>query len=158
MTGLQCLKEEMQKRGASKALTESKAVAMVLDIVADGGSVYTDMAEAVKEYNALLDKIENTKRELARKGLELDAIIARKARETEAAAEYLEYIKEALCECETKEGRDAIKRALVFINAVDVDTKYDNTAYIIGLASILSGGRVEAMPELKKINGRLFDR
>ena len=58
MTGLECLKEEMLKRGCSKALTESKAVGVVLEIVADGGTVYTDTREAEEKLNALRREIE----------------------------------------------------------------------------------------------------
>ena len=47
--------------------------------------------------------------------------------------------------------------ARMFVNMVDVDTKYDNTAYIIGLAAILSRGGINAIGELKKINKKLPD-
>ena len=45
----------------------------------------------------------------------------------------------------------------MFIDSVDVATKYDNTAYIIGLASILSNGSMDAIAELRKINNKLPD-
>ena len=44
----------------------------------------------------------------------------------------------------------------MFINSTDVNTKYDNTAYIIGLASILSGDTNSSpIAQLKKINPKL---
>ena len=33
-----------------------------------------------------------------------------------------------------------------------VNTKYDNTAFIVGLAALLEGTRLNAVAELKKIN------
>ena len=51
-----------------------------------------------------------------------------------------------------------MRAAQVFVNAVSVDTKYDNTAFIIGLAAILSKNGIGAMDELKKINSKVFRR
>lgn len=62
----------------------------------------------------------------------------------------------ALDECETAGGKDMLRLAQMFVNSVDVNSKYDNTAYIIGLAGILSGNKVAPIPELKKINRKLF--
>jgi hypothetical protein len=45
----------------------------------------------------------------------------------------------------------------MFVNTVSVETKYDNTAFIIGLAAILSNGRINPISELKKINKKLPD-
>ena len=64
------------------------------------------------------------------------------------------------CDCDlmdNEEGRDTMRIAQMFVNMVDVDTKYDNTAYIIGLAAILSRGGISAIDELKKINKKLPD-
>ena len=72
--------------------------------------------------------------------------------ELEASVQKFE---EGIRNCETAEARDMMKRVQFFVDAVDVDTKYDNTAYIIGLASILSDGNLDAMTELKKINKKL---
>jgi hypothetical protein len=45
----------------------------------------------------------------------------------------------------------------MFVNSVNIDSKYDNTAFIVGLAAILSNGECGAISELKKINPKLFD-
>lgn len=52
---------------------------------------------------------------------------------------YIEEFNKAIQECETPEARDRLKMLQMFVNTVKVDTKYDNTAFINGIASILSG-------------------
>ena len=59
---------------------------------------------------------------------------------------------QAVEECETLEGKDTLKKAQMFVNTVNLNTKYDNTAFIIGLASILAQGNVAPIEELRKIN------
>lgn len=49
-----------------------------------------------------------------------------------------------------------MRRVQVFKNEVKIDTKYDNTAYIIALGAILSDGAIGAIDELKKINAKPF--
>ena len=71
--------------------------------------------------------------------------------------EYVDKFNKSLEECETAEGRDTLRTAQMFVNTVDIETCYDRTAYIIGLASILSNGRMSAIDELKKINKNLPD-
>ena len=68
---------------------------------------------------------------------------------------YIDVFLKAISDCETQEARDALRTAQMFINSVSVDTKYDNTAFIIGLASILSQGKTGAIDELRKINPKI---
>jgi predicted RNase H-like nuclease (RuvC/YqgF family) len=68
---------------------------------------------------------------------------------------YIDEFVNALSNCETDEGRDALRRAQMFVNSVDVDTKYDNTAFIIALGAILSGGKIGAIEALHKINHKI---
>ena len=162
MNGLDCLREEMEKRGCNKAQIESKSVAVVLDIVANSGDKYTKIqeeeanltraiAKKEKEIRNLDWRIDNRESRLR----ELDRKIEIKEQKAEYDNTYIEEFYQALNDCETPEGRDAMKRAQTFINSVDVDTKYDNTAYIIGLAAILSEGNIGAIETLKKINKKL---
>ena len=65
---------------------------------------------------------------------------------------------ESLKNCETPEARDAMRAAQVFVNAVNVDSKYDNTAFIIGLSAILSKNGVGPLETLKKMNPKLFEK
>ena len=48
-----------------------------------------------------------------------------------------------------------MRRAQMFVNSVDVETKYDNTAFIVALGAILSDGKIGAIEELRKINPRM---
>lgn len=162
MTGLDCLREEMMNRGLNKAQCNSKVAAVVLDIVANAGTKYQEMyeeeQEASKELRSierhlklLQDELSRIKRLLNKYEREMDEAMERR----EHCEDYIDEFNKSLQECETAEGRDAMRTAQMFVNSVDVDTKYDNTAYIIGLASILSGGKVQAIQELRKINKKL---
>ena len=73
----------------------------------------------------------------------------------QADKEYIANFYKALFDCDTEEGKDVMRTAQVFINSVNVKTVYDNTAFIIGLAAILSGGKVGAIEELHKLNTKI---
>ena len=161
MTGLDCLREELAKRGLPKSQIESRGVAMTLDILATSGELYSKMwrdeADLSEKLKKLISEKECLEREI--KAYQREASGYRDSA-SKKRMEDLEYIKRffsALETCETEEGRDTMKKAQLFVNTVSVDTKYDNTAFIIGLSSILSNGKVGALSELKKINKSLFD-
>jgi hypothetical protein len=59
--------------------------------------------------------------------------------------------------CETPQGRDAMRAAQVFANSVNIQTCYDNNAFIIGLASILAGKEMAPIDVVKKIVPKAFD-
>lgn len=164
MTGLDCLREEMEKRGLSKAQIESKTVAVVLDILANSGTKYTEMWEEESEKSKRLRAIEGIIRDRERDLDDLKAVKLKAELEEEKAVEhrkhcedYIDEFNKSLIECESETGRDSMKAAQMFVNTVSVDTKYDNTAFIIGLAAILSNGRINPISELKKINKKLPD-
>ena len=92
-------------------------------------------------------------RQLIQLNGEYDSLKTEAMRETE---EYIKKFLDSIEKCETAEARDTMKTAQMFVNSVDVDTKYDNTAFIIGLASILSNGQINGIDELKKINKNMF--
>jgi len=71
---------------------------------------------------------------------------------------YIDHFNQCLEAMETEAGRDRLKAAQIFINTVNVDTKYDNTAFIVGLSALLSGVTIDAPEELKKINKRFGGR
>lgn len=157
MTGLDCLRDEMEKRGCSKAQVESKTAAIVLDILANMGHVNTDIVEAERK---LADVKRQTEREI--RYCEMRKFeIREKEREfnerVETEQKRLDDFMQKLSECETPEARDAIRRARLFIDCADVNSKYDNTAYIIGLGSILSNGNVDVIGEMQKINPAIFE-
>lgn len=153
MTGLECLKEEMMRRGCTKSQTESKTVAVVLEIVANGGTIYTDLMEAEKraehvkrqyaDYYAVLN---STKRELETVRNELQAEEVRLSKRQETALEYLKEFERRLMECETPEQRDALRTAQFYINSVRVNSDQNNTAFINGLGKILAGNVIDGDP------------
>ena len=158
MTSLDCLREELKRRGMTKNQIESTVVSVVLDIVANSGDKYTKIHEAEEDTSKRLYELEHqlryAERQLERIRREEEELRQRR-RQFE---DYIDKFNKGLNECETAEGRDAMRTAQVYINSVDVDTKYDNTAYIIGLASILSNGKISAIEELQKINKKIPSR
>ena len=155
MTGLECFREELIKRGLNKAQASTKSVAVALDVLAQSDGKY------MREYDLLneIECLEEDERKLRTKNEMLkrsaDSEIERVRKEYNLASGYISQWCESLKQCETAEGRDAMRVAQVFIQAVAVDTKYDNTAFIIGLAAILSRGNIGPISELKKINRKI---
>lgn len=166
MTGWECFAEEMRKRGMTETQINSKTAAACVDILAETGTEYLSAYDARKETERIrktadrelfnvkseCSRFEDLRDTAKREYRELRDLINKATREAE---EYFESLNNALEKCETEEGRDALRTAQMFINSVKVDTKYDNTAFIIGLAAILSGKKIEPIDELKKINIKL---
>ena len=151
MTGLENLYEEMMKRGCTKAQCSSKLVGIVLDIIVNNGaSEYLNLAEARKELASVERKIQDQnsaqkrfeddyKRKVLRCQNEMQQLLKEKE-EAQKAVDYIWAGLDAMLqEVETPEARDALKLAKYFERHTELDTKYDNTAYINGLAAILSG-------------------
>ena len=157
MTGLDCLREEMQKRGFNKAQIQSKIAAAVLDILANTGTVHTDIVEAENKLSDITKKYHTVRDEVSRQNFLMEHRERELKAKEEKASEYIQRFNESLSDCETPEGRDALKRAQMFVNSVTVQSKYDNTAFIIGLSAILSDGKISAIEELKKMNPKLFE-
>lgn len=166
MTGIECLKEELLKKGFTRQQTESKICMGVLEIVSNSSGRYTDMNRILQEISELEKrkaKLEAMCREytgtVSRLESRLAEIVAEVNKECDrrykATTDAVTAFNHALEECETPEARDALKTAQTFINSVSIDTKYDNTAFIIGLASILAHGAVAPINELRKINDKI---
>ena len=155
MTALENLYEEMMKRGCTKQQCSSKLVGIVLDIIVNNGaSEYLNLAEARKELATVERSIQEKNSSLkylqgeySRHLAEYQTDLQRLDKEKREAEKQVEYIWSGLDallqEVETPEAKDAIKLAKYFERHTDVDTKYDNTAFINGLAAILSGGRLK---------------
>lgn len=150
MTGLECLKEEMTRRGCTKSQVESKTVAVVLEIVANGGSIYTDLTEAKKELEEYREEtwqhktfIHETKKELNEVRKELLAERAKLSKRQEDAFEYLKEFEHRVMECETPEQRDILRTAQFYVNNTKIMSPQNNTARIIGLALILAGHKID---------------
>ena len=166
MNGIECLKAELLRRGFTKQQADSKVVLGVLEILSESNGQYAKMDKILDDVNDLESRksrleVEAREYEKKRNAIRdnMDNIIQevndRAGRLYHETLEYIERFFKALEESETPEGRDALKAAQMFVNTVDVDTKYDNTAFIIGLASILSKGNTAPIDELRKINKKI---
>jgi len=159
MTGLECLHNELLKRGCNKMQLQSKVIPIILDIVANSGTKYQQIDGLQDEIKKLEKQRDDIRRQIAveKANLEFMRGDINRIRKQEwfDAPEYVQEFYKALEDCETDSGRDALRCAQMFVNSVSVDTKYDNTAFIIGLSAILSGGRVAPVKELHKINKRI---
>lgn len=159
MTGLECLKKELLARGCSKAQLQSKVIPIILDIVAHSGEQYQQIDGLQEEIKKLEKRRDDIAGQVKRQEVNFEFIKGRiddiRKREWLEAPEYVQEFYKALENCETDNGRDAMRCAQMFVNSVSVDTKYDNTAFIIGLSAILSCGKVAAVRELNKINKRI---
>lgn len=156
MTGIECLKAEMKARGCTTAQINSKVVCTVLDIISNSGDKYTkawqDELIIERQIDVAKGRLRRATNELERTKYETEAL----KKKWDEMRTYAEKFNDALAAGETPEARDTMRRAQMFVNSVDVNSKYDNTAYIIGLAAILSDGKCGAIDELKKINPKLF--
>lgn len=153
-TGLECLREELLKRGYNKAQAEAKVVEGVLQIIAnDETGIYTRLDKAREEYEACIAKLEASTLELARVNADLDEarehgvkldwkrerLLAEERAELQARLDEANKLKNALEQRETPEARDALRQAEFFIVETKVETTANNTAFIQGLAMILAG-------------------
>ena len=155
-------KSLMLKKGASKSMADSKTLAFALDVFADT-DLYTEtwlnqerlaeLANEVMKKESVLQELEKKITKASNELLDIQRNIrSLRDKQAEEDLEYIEEWKASLKQCETQEGRDTLRLMQVFVNSVDIKTAYDNTAYINGISTILSGGKVEAMPEkIKKI-------
>ena len=144
MTGLEALKQEMIKRGCTKAQTESKLIAVVLDIVAETGTAYTDLREAEQ-------RVKDIEKEAAATRLGWERYMEADRKFREDVKEYIEDFKTSLKLCETDKARDALRVAQIFTDTVEIKSPYDNTAYINGLAMLLCGQKIPAPMALRKV-------
>ena len=159
MTRLECFREELMKNGLNRAQAESKAATVALEILLQRQQEYSDQERLVKENNGLINEIEARKKYI----IELQRVKERTEAEInlfvgmrlKPIQEYLDKFFEALNAAETPEARDALRVAQMFVNSVDVNTKYDNTSFIIGLASILSRWNTGAIEQLHAINPKI---
>lgn len=159
---LQELRGKLYEQGLFKQSVESKAVTMAYGIMTGTETTAADIAENEILLRKTKTAISDCERELSYKRWNFE-------REKEDIEKYKQsfdkkrqeiegYISEfckKLEQCETAEARDAMRIAQMYINSVEVETKYDNTAFIVGLAAILTGKTMEPVEELKKINKNL---
>lgn len=161
MNGMELLRKELINRGCTASQVNSKVLPIVLDIVSNSNGEYMDAAKMLAEIRAdvyreksyLQDLKAHTKRLQDTANAECHRI---KEQWTECD-EYIKAFNKSLEECETAEGRDRLRLAQMYTNSVNIETKYDQTAYIIGLASVISGGNIAPIRALKQINNKIPD-
>ena len=166
MTGLECLREELLKRGCTKAQADSKVIPIILDIVSNSGDQYLQIYNAENELRKTKAETASELRQIRMLRADAESLEAEnkkiRCEIAESINDYMRQIEELenriRQSSETPEGRDAMRKAQMFVDAVTVETKYDNTAFIIGLASILSDGECGAIDTLSKINPKIPPR
>ena len=163
MTAIDCLKQELERRGATKAQIDSKVAVMVLDIVSGAEGKYMDLSELKKELKIYEDELKHKKRRLDEVSREIEIAEQRLAKfnaefqkvideRYRHLFEYIESFYAALNECETAEGRDAMRRAQVFINSVNVETDQNNSMFIQGLALVMAGNPIGNITKIEKVS------
>lgn len=170
MTGLELLNDTLRKQGFQQKQIDSKIVASVLSIIADD-VVFIDLREEKIELQNLkrerdfienqINDLKNEKTYLQRSFQDAQAEFYKEKQEFVASTfeikKYVDNFNKSLLECDTDDGKDAMRKAQLFINQCNIDSKYDNTAFIIGLSQILSNGKMGPIDDLKKINPKLFE-
>ena len=160
MTSLDMLKEKMIQAGALKNQCESKLVPMILGILAENPE-YIELAKQDKDLQDEIASLKRYKKELEEEiAADEETLFKLQHEKTDEwkrlneaariANDYIVNFNIELLNAETPEQRDALRTAQFFINNVNIDTKYDNTAYISGLAAILSNGGVSTTMQLQK--------
>ncbi len=156
MTGLECLQDELVKCGFSRQQAKSKTVVATLNILAGSNGKFLEIDRLLEEESSLKIRVEDLKRQVVQIQQTRDSLVASLKREEESfnndVQAYVQRFYEALWNCETKEGRDVLRMAQLFMNTVSIDTVYDNTAFINGLASILTRGNACNIDQLKPIS------
>ena len=159
-------KDLVEKKGCSKAQANSRAVAKVLDLLTDSGDRYetlddieskiTSRTESLKYLQERYESSRERVKEISEKINEIKADVNKTAdARYKQIKEYIDSFYKSLEECETPKGRDLLKVAQVYVNTVQVRTGADNTAFILGLAAILSGGKIATGNEIKKVDPKV---
>lgn len=155
MTGYECLKEELYKLGCNKSQVEAKVVPLVLGVVAGDPEKFIKISEWESELEKKKNELKRREEAVEEDERAVNLLIDKALKIAKKTQDYVDAFYYAIQSGETPEGRDALRKAQMFVNSVTVETKYDNTAFIAGLAAILSEGKVAPMDELQKINPKI---
>lgn len=139
--------------------TADALIPAVLDFVTQKGDLYTKLAEDEETAIATANVLKTLTELVNEKKSEIAELEQRRSwlidTRTNEIMGYIEEFHKAIQECETPEARDRLKMLQMFVNTVEVDTKYDNTAFINGIASILSGVSA-SVDKLQKVTADEF--
>lgn len=166
MTGMEIILEKLRNKGysAGKIKTNAEFIADIVTILSDDETRRkVDVAkmhetEAQMTYERAVEERSRAQTTLSMantKELNAENIMAAAKQKEEEAAETLkrvEQLSKVMSDCETQEARDRVRMANLFRGMTDIQTPQNNTAYIAGLASILSGC-TPAIAELKDLAG-----
>lgn len=155
MTGREILNQKLKAKGLTDAQIKSKAVETTIAVLAeetDGTNYSALIQDAIQEYRVARN---NADAEVRRYSAKTEALSnnerANNAREQDLIKSAndiknllidLEKVYDEILELETAEQRDRARTARLFMDNVNVNTVYDNTAYIKGLSAILSGKEI----------------
>lgn len=167
MSGIELIRERLTELGLNKAATHNKGVELTVAIIANGDDVDATIAfkELIDEYHISFNTLNSERAELNRKQRELSLYEKHLSEEKERISKssrileeqriqlthMIDDFKDCLCECETAEGRDAARKTAFYIANTNVNTAYDNTAFINGLAVLLSDTQSNLPDNIKKV-------
>ena len=145
------LKEEMKKRGCNLQQVESRLTRIILDILTENGTTLTDAFDVEKKAQTKMNEAGEMEARVLRRENSLKEQKEELLKKQERIWQYISDFQKALGECETKEGRDMMRRAQVFINTVNIETSQNNTAFIEALGRIMSEGEVGSLKAFEQI-------
>lgn len=170
MNSIETYRDAMINAGITKQMAESKTAMIALSVLSNNPDlikVYDieqiirdterKAVQALRRYDCLTDMVERLESKYGsiKANIEASEIYQRTENMCDRMNEYLDRFFESINNCETKEGRDAIKAAQMFVNTVEVNSKYDNTAFIAGMAAILSRTPSMSLDRLEKVNHKI---
>ena len=167
MTGREILNQKLKAKGLTETQINSKAVEMTIAVFAeetDGTNYSALIQDAIQEYRVAKNNADAEARRYSAKEESLsNERRANSAREQDLIKSAngiknllidLEKVYDEILELETAEQRDRTRTARFFMDSVNVNTVYDNTAYIKGLSAILSGKEIPADEQSEKEKSR----
>lgn len=156
------LQEELRALGAKENQINSKVVDYMLTALTNNRSflesfdIQQEIDERKRELRGIEHDITEKRRYMAELGEYHTSTLNLISERKQSLEKYIDDFNNSLNNTETPEGRDRLRAAQYFVNSVKIESKYDNTAFIGGLAAILCGAQIDPVGELRKINPRLF--
>lgn len=147
MYSLDWLRGEMIARGCTKAQAEGIAVAVAYDILTNSGGKITELQKEERETTEKLTQLLKDSYRLQKEKQQLQRDIHFERAEFDKEEQRLKAWEAELEKCESAAERDKMRKAQFFLKSFKVDSKYDNTAKINGLAAILASNTRESQGE-----------
>lgn len=152
MTGYELLEYELIKEfSKSKILSNRPLIQAVVKILAEQEDrVALDLAEQ-KHNDAVFLLHQERKKEEENRQREIEL----KIKTMELSQQSVELEKrekeiQQMMELETPETRDRVRLSRIYKDSIEINTCYDNTAYIKGVGAILSGKELDDVQDEKE--------